>query len=201
MKIDEIITAVSQTNQYLSKWQHLFLNLPVIETTDTGYDLKIYEKESSIGLGLFDKDTLISYVELDKSRNDIWQMSMQATDSKYRLKGYIRFLIEYAVKKLKLIITDDQQTIQAQQVYTNLIMAPHHVIYSLYNTKTKEKIKLIWEDGKIIPNPWDDNPETVIMMQSGLTESIIRHEKKRDEWRKKIGRLNEWYGDGFIDNP
>jgi hypothetical protein len=202
MKINEIEIFPSR-DEFNDDFIYHFQNSEETIIPSTNDILKVNQSSNNIYLGIFNNDKLLSYLTLDDFRNGIWQIGMMSTDRDNRCKGHIKYLIDYAVKKLKLVLSDNRQTEEAKAVYTALIKYPNKVDYFLYNTKTKKKKILKYNNNKIIHNPWDNNEYTVIMMKAKqLDEYAINQEKIRFEHRIRSGLRLDYYGDGFTEfNP
>jgi len=202
MKINEIYTNPPR-EEYPASYQWHFFKINYEETLRTGLILKAVFEFDLAHIGVFDKDTIISYVGLHKLENNLWQVDMQCTDVEYRNQGYIRRSIEFAVKKYGCIISDQGHTSDAQRTWTALIKYPNLYHYYYYNIISKEKIPLKYVNDKIEPNPWNQSDDVVIMVcNRKLSLESIKHLAVREQWEIKMNRRDRWIGPGFIDfNP
>ena len=201
MQLSEIYNNISR-DEHPESYQYHFTNITHSETLQTRLILAVSQDQTFYHIGVFDDKKLISYVGLHKI-DRYWQVDMQCTDRNYQGQGYIRKCIEYAITNLKCIISDVAHTPEAQAVWTALIKNPNLYHYYLYDQSSHIKTPLTCQNGKIIPDPWDQTENHVIMASNRtLTESAITRIEKRAMLDRNRNRRDPWLGSGFKEfNP
>lgn len=202
MKPDEIYTLPSRY-EYPETYQWHFSKIDHEEILRTGLIFKVVFESDQTHIGVFDPTTIISYVGLHKIDDNLWQVGMQCTDAAYRSQGYIRRSIEYAIKKYGCVLSDQDQTLDAHQTWTALIKHPNLYHYYSYNMISKEKIPLKYINGKVEPDPFNQDPNIVIMAcDRNLSEESQKQLDLREQWEIKMKRRDKWLGPDFTEfNP
>jgi len=201
MKIAEIYTNPSRDESVQDFARH-FSRPQQQRQLSNGFDNLAQLEEELCHLGVFEGGRLISYLSLHRTDN-FWQVDMQCTERDRRGQGFVRANIEWAIDLFGCIISDSAQTAEAQQVWTALIKHPNLYHYSCYELDSGLQQPLVWKQGAVEPNPWDQTEHTVILACSRTvsTASTARLEE-RIKFEIRNSRKSRWIGQGFTEfNP
>ena len=161
MKWSEIISEIEYNNsghdQPPANYAGYFLDSPVVWTDPNSPDITIKKNDSStIKLGVFHKDVIIAYMALHENHS-VYQVGLTATEPKYKQRGFMRLLLNFARQTLGPICSDDQQSDSARDMWQAIFKEPKGLKIVVWNPLTGEKIPVsdvnaedIW-NGKQIP--------------------------------------------------
>jgi hypothetical protein len=206
MKINEILINPSREN-YMEKYYQFFKNsikTPAFKNLEFAEHIDIINEKHY--LGLFDKDELISYLEVEIRELILWQINYTQTDIKFRGQGCFRYLLTKAVITHDEILSDDRQTNEAKSAWQRLIEYQDGTfqifLYDAINKKILGKAKDFSED-----EIWNNEDKFLLAKKTssaqGLMERTIRNHKSLVALERDHYGL--WYGprssNGVYENP
>ena len=197
MTLDEIILTPEREDN-MNKYVHHFvkaLKQPAFHT------LKFAQSKTADEhyLGLFQDDSLVSYLQLEIRTNDLWQIVYTQTTVSFRGQGCFRYLLEKSVVDHGQVLSDSHQTVASANAWKSLIRYPGgRMLIFVYNTDTKQLSSAHEIESLDIWNQ-TNNP---ILLATKVAHSMQEQEnmdlRDRSHLAKKTGRDHNsiWFGPG-----
>ena len=214
MKIDEIINSfelpVDELTQYLTSFMR---GQKEIVGSIQGFELHKAQDSDHIYLGLIKPDdppeiTLKAYLcVVTNTKSSYPQIGYTAVAKSHRSQGWMRYLIDWFVHHISLLLTDTRHSFDAEEMWKALIRVPGNLEiyrYNLHSKKQPKKQIRIGYDDSCYPNPWDGTEQYAILAKPKKPHPDKEFQESLDHHHRLSGRVIQWYGissDGDLINP
>ena len=161
---------------------------------ETINDLSIHEQadEEEISLTVVKDGVLLAILLVfspSLTHLSHWSIGRIETRDGYQGRGLMRLLIEWFTHHRGPLMSDDVQSVAAQQMWQSLMERPNRLKLFLYDNG--EETELPFQNRS--PAPWQSTNARIIARYSPLTEEMDRLDVLR---RTRGDRHVRWYGDG-----